>query len=197
MLEKIIEGCDKLFRKFGIKSLSMDDIARELGISKKTLYIYFTDKNDLVYKTFTKLLTNKELQCKCIKEETLNAIEEILMISRNISQEMKGINPAVFYDLRKYHPESWQLFEKHSQTFVFTQIKDNLEKGQAEGFYRVDLNSGIIAQLYISLIHTITNPELFSNLDYDFSAVYQQLIKYHLHGISTKLGQDYYENKNS
>jgi AcrR family transcriptional regulator len=197
MLEKIIEGCDKLFRRYGIKSLSMDDIARELGMSKKTLYLYFSDKNDLVHQTFGQILNSNELQCRLIKQAETNAIEELILISRNISQQMKGINPAVFYDLRKYHPESWQLFENHSHTFIFNQIKENLAKGVREGFYRSDVDENIISQLYISLIQTITNPQLFSNIDYDFGAVYQQLIKYHIHGISTKSGLEFYENKKS
>lgn len=195
MLEKIIEGCDKLFRKFGIKSLSMDDIARELGMSKKTIYQFVTDKNDLVIKTFTHILTYNESRCSCIKNETHNPIDEILLISRDVSQQMKGTNPSVFYDLRKYHPEAWQLFENHSNKFIYSQLKDNLTKGIEQGYYRTDMNEDIIAQLYISLIQTISNPELFSNIDYDFSSVYNQMIKYHFNGICSEKGRQYFNSK--
>ncbi len=195
MLEKILEGCDKLFRKFGIKSLSMDDIARELGMSKKTIYQFVTDKNDLVKKTFHFILNYTENQCSTIKNETNNPIDEILLISRNMSQQMKGINPAVFYDLRKYHPEAWLLFENHSQTFIYSQVKDNLIKGIEHGFYRKNIKEDILARLYISLVQTISNPELFSNIDYDFSSVYHEMIKYHLNGICTEKGREYFNTK--
>lgn len=195
MLEKILEGCDKLFRKFGIKSLSMDDIARELGMSKKTIYQYVTDKNDLVKKTFHYILNYTESQCSCIKEETNNPIDEILLISRNMSQHMKGINPAVFYDLRKYHPEAWLLFENHSHTFIFNQVKENLQNGIEQGYYRDNIKADILARLYISLVQTISNPELFSNIDYDFGAVYHEMIRYHFNGICTEKGRNYFNTK--
>lgn len=195
MLEKILEGCDKLFRKFGIKSLSMDDIARELGMSKKTIYQYVTDKNDLVKKTFNHILNHNENQCKCIKDETDNPIDEIILISRNMSQQMKGINPAVFYDLRKYHPEAWLLFENHSQTFIYSQIKENLINGIKQGYYRDNIKADILARLYISLVQTISNPELFSNIDYDFSSVYHEMIRYHFNGICTDKGREYFKTK--
>ncbi|MFM9943634.1 MAG: TetR/AcrR family transcriptional regulator [Bacteroidia bacterium] len=195
MLEKIIEGCDKLFRKFGIKSLSMDDIARELGISKKTIYQYFTDKNDLVNKTFIHILNYNESRCSCIKQENKNPVDEILMITRDVSQQMKGINPSVFYDLRKYHPESWQLFETHSNEFIYTQLKENLIRGKEQGLYRDDLHEKIVARLYISLIQTICNPELFSNIDYDFGSVYNEMIHYHFNGICTLKGRNYFNSK--
>lgn len=195
MLEKILEGCDKLFRKFGIKSLSMDDIARELGMSKKTIYQYVSDKNDLVKKTFNHILNHNENQCTCIKDETDNPIDEIILISRNMSQQMKGINPAVFYDLRKYHPEAWLLFENHSQTFIYSQIKENLINGIKQGYYRDNIKADILARLYISLVQTISNPELFSNIDYDFSSVYHEMIRYHFNGICTDKGREYFKTK--
>jgi len=195
MLEKILEGCDKLFRKFGIKSLSMDDIARELGMSKKTIYQYVSDKNDLVQKTFNHILNHNENQCTCIKDETDNPIDEIILISRNMSQQMKGINPAVFYDLRKYHPEAWLLFENHSQTFIYSQIKENLINGIKQGYYRDNIKADILARLYISLVQTISNPELFSNIDYDFSSVYHEMIRYHFNGICTDKGREYFKTK--
>ena len=195
MLEKILEGCDKLFKKFGIKSLSMDDIARELGMSKKTIYQYVTDKNDLVKKTFHYILNYTESQCSCIKEETNNPIDEILLISRNMSQHMKGINPAVFYDLRKYHPEAWLLFENHSHTFIYNQVKENLQNGIEQGYYRDNIKLDILARLYISLVQTISNPELFSNIDYDFSSVYHEMIRYHFNGICTEKGRNYFNAK--
>lgn len=195
MLEKIIEGCEKLFRKFGIKSLSMDDIARELGMSKKTIYQYVNDKNDLVIKTFSSILSINESRCNCIINEATNPVEEILLITRDVSQQMKGTNPSVFFDLRKYHPEAWQLFEEHFHNYIYSKIKSNLVNGKENGYYRRDLDEDIVARLYISLIETISNPELFSNIDYDFSRVYNQMINFHLNGICSSKGREYFNTE--
>lgn len=188
MLEKILEGCENLFRKFGIKSLSMDDIARELGMSKKTIYQYVSDKNDLVKKTFSHILTCNRTKCLGIRNETMNPVEEIIKITKEMSNQMKGTNPSIFYDLRKYHPEAWQLFRNFNHDFVYTQIKSNLELGQSQGYYRAEINCDIIAKLYISLIHTITNPDFYNEGDYEFNTTYQEMIQYHFHGICTLKG---------
>lgn len=188
MLEKILEGCENLFRKFGIKSLSMDDIARELGMSKKTIYQYVSDKNDLVKKTFNHILVCNKSKCLGIRNETMNPVEEIMKITREMSNQMKGTNPSIFYDLRKYHPEAWQLFRNFNHDFVYTQIKSNLELGQSQGYYRPEINSEIIAKLYISLIQTITNPDFYNDGEYEFNSAYQEMIYYHFHGICTTKG---------
>lgn len=188
MLEKIIEGCEKLFRRYGIKSLSMDDIARELGMSKKTIYQYVTDKNDLVIKTFGSILDCNKQKCYLFENEAKNPVEEIRMITREISQHMKGINSSVFYDLQKYHPDAWQLFNNFTNSFVYERIKTNLESGIAQGFYRSDINTDIVSKIYISMMGLITDQERFSNHDYDFSTIYGEIVKYHFHAICTDKG---------
>jgi|JI10StandDraft_1071094.scaffolds.fasta_scaffold588193_2 AcrR family transcriptional regulator len=193
MLDKILEGCERLFRKFGIKSLGMDDIARELGMSKKTIYQYVTDKNDLVIKTFSRILSCNKSRCLNIGEESSNPIEEILLITREMSQQMKGTNPSIFFDLRKYHPEAWQLFSSFNNEFVLVQIGQNLAKGKKQELYRSDINEEVISRIYISMLQIITNPDLFSNMDYEFTTVYNEMIRYHFYGICTPKGITFFE----
>lgn len=188
MLEKIIEGCEKLFRKYGIKSLSMDDIARELGMSKKTIYQYVTDKNDLVLKTFSTILDCNKHKCSIFINEAKNPIEEIMFMTREISQHLKGINSSVFYDLKKYHPEAWQMFNNFTNSFVYDRIRENMIKGMEQGYYRSDLNPDIVSKIYISMVELVTDHEKFSNLDYDFGQVYSEIVRYHFHAICTSKG---------
>jgi len=195
MLDKILEGCERLFRKFGIKSLGMDDIARELGMSKKTIYQHVTDKNDLVIKTFSRILDCNKSRCLTIGQESNNPIEEILLITREMSQQMKGTNPSIFFDLRKYHPEAWQLFSSFNNEFVLIQIHQNLINGKKQGLYRTDINEDVIARIYISMVQIITNPDLFSNMDYEFTKVYSEMIRYHFYGICTAEGTAFFEEK--
>ncbi|MCC6722492.1 MAG: TetR/AcrR family transcriptional regulator [Bacteroidia bacterium] len=194
MLDKIIEGCEKLFRRYGIKSLSMDDIARELGMSKKTIYQYVADKNDLVLKTFSHTLDCNKHKCTILEIESKNPIEEIILITREVSQHLQGINSSVFYDLKKYHPESWDMFNNFSNGFIYEKIKSNLIKGIERGYYRKDLNPDIISKVYISMVGVVTDYEKFSSLDYDFSHVYNEIVRYHFHGICTPKGLKFLNN---
>ncbi|MCB9252879.1 MAG: TetR/AcrR family transcriptional regulator [Flavobacteriales bacterium] len=195
MLNRIVEGCETLFRKYGIKSLSMDDIARELGMSKRTIYQFVNDKNDLVLKTFSHILSNHKSRCNEIHKEIKNPVLEILEFTKEMSSQMKETHPAIFFDLRKYHPDAWQMFNGFSQEFIFQHIKDNLKKGIETGHYRNDLDVNIIPQLYICLIQNITNPECFSNIEYNFNTIYSEMIRYHFYGICTAKGLKFIDTK--
>ncbi|NUM31140.1 MAG: TetR/AcrR family transcriptional regulator [Bacteroidetes bacterium] len=188
MLEKIIEGCEKLFRRYGIKSLSMDDIARELGMSKKTIYQYVTDKNDLVKKTFSSVLSCNEEKCNLLDKVAKNPVEEMLILTREVSQQMKGINSSVFYDMQKYHPEAWQMFNDFINSFVYNRVKINLQNGIEQGFYRTDINTEILSRIYITMMNLITDHERFGEQEYDFSTIYNEIIKYHFNAICTDKG---------
>ena len=107
-MDDIIVKVSELYMKYGIKSVSMDDVARELGISKKTLYQHFTDKDELVQKVVDYHMDMQEQEMKKIACAGHNAIEELLMVSKNITQLLKQTNPSVTYDLQKYYPETWR-----------------------------------------------------------------------------------------
>lgn len=195
MLEKIIEGCEKLFRRYGIKSLSMDDIARELGMSKKTIYQYVTDKNDLVIKTFSTVLTCNKEKCSTLDKDAKNPVEEMKILTREVSQQMKGINTSVFYDMQKYHPEAWQMFNNFSNSFVYDRVKTNLEKGMEQGYYRNDINTELVSKIYISMMGLITDHERFGDHSYDFGTIYNEIVKYHFNAICTEKGFKIFNEK--
>lgn len=194
MLERILTGCDLLFRKFGIKSLSMDDIARELGMSKKTIYQYVSDKNDLVKKTFHHFLHCKQSRCLAIKSEQPNPVAAFVKITEEMSNQLKDINPSIFYDLKKYYPEAWELIKNFSSEFVYSQIKQNIEQGQQQGFYRKNIQPDTISRLYISMVHAITSHEFYNQTDLEFKTVYPQMIQYHFYGICTEKGLKQVQN---
>ena len=113
-------------------------------------------------------------------------------MTRELSNQMKGINPSIFFDLRKYHPEAWQIFDTFSKEFIFSQLSTNIQEGKKQGLYREEINNEVISQLYICMIQTITNPECFPNSDYDFNRIYKEMIEYHIHGICTNKGIKYF-----
>jgi AcrR family transcriptional regulator len=184
---KILSGALKLYAHYGIKSLTMDDVARELGISKKTLYQYVADKEDLVNQAFSMHLENAETKCRDIFKEVSNPIEEMLVICGWQCENVGKINPAAFFDLKKYHPDSYNEFRQFKQRVILPTIIANLKRGIADEIYRSDLDLEAVTQIYLHLIDFTANPEItgFPNI----AKVIDQIIQYHLNAITTIKGR--------
>jgi len=185
---KILRGAEALFLRYGFKSITMDDISRELGISKKTLYQYFSDKNDLVNQVVEHHLNDERDLCCKIEEDEKDPIAYLLAISNNFSSEDKHINTAVLYDLKKYFKEAWDKVDSFSSEFIYDQVLKNLIDGKEKGLYRKEMNERIIALHYVHMIQFMVNPENYQKEERDFKVVHKELMRYHLHGILTDKG---------
>lgn len=193
--QQLLEQVDKLFMRFGVKSLTMDDIARELGISKKTLYLYCSDKEDLLIKSFAHHFKCEEEFQNTILSKKLNAIDEIFEVSKHVSEMLKTIHPSIHYDLRKYYPEAWKIFSEYRKNFMLKCVSDNMEKGKREGLYRANLNIPIVARIHISRIDIVFDGELFPANEFNFREVFFELIRYHIRGIASPKGIEYFMEK--
>ncbi|NND78103.1 MAG: TetR/AcrR family transcriptional regulator [Flavobacteriales bacterium] len=192
---EIISHALNVFMKYGIKAVTMDDMSRHLGISKKTLYNFVKDKNDLVTKTL-KLQCNSENKEVCsILERKLNAIEEMFEIGKYISSMLKEVHPSIHYDLEKYHPDAFEGSIREHKENVFGCISKNLEKGIEEGYYRKDLNIKVIAHLYIRKIDLVFDAKIFPPNEITFDQVYGVMFGYHIRGIASKKGIEYLEKR--
>lgn len=185
---KIMRSAEALFLRYGFKSITMDDISRELGISKKTLYQYFSDKNDLVNQVVENHLNDERELCCKLEEEEKDPIAYLLAISNNFSSEDKHINTAILYDLKKYFKEAWDKVEGYSKDFIYAQVLRNLIEGKSKGLYRKEMNERIIALHYVHMIQFMVNPENYQKEERDFKVVHAELMQYHLHGILTDKG---------
>ena len=198
MIEKeleIVTQSLEVFLKYGIKAVTMDDMSRHLGISKKTLYKFVKDKNDLVGKAL-KLQCESENMVLCsIQNKDLNSIEEMFEIGLFITGLLKQVHPSIHYDLEKYHSDAFTHMIGLHQDNVYKCILQNLKKGIKEGFYRKDLNEKVIAQLYIQRIDLLFNAEVFPPEEISFEEVYAVMFRYHIRGISNKKGLEYLEKK--
>lgn len=184
-----------VFLRLGIKSVTMDDLARELGMSKKTIYRFFKDKNELVVAIIREKV-NKDCEvASCVQGGQVNAIEEMFQISEFITEELKNVTPTVFFDLKKYHPEAWEILEKHKWEFVRSLIKSNIERGIAEGLYRKNCDAEILSIMYVVGTDFISNTHLFPWPTYKFQDVYMQMIQQHLFGLSNTKGREYLKQK--
>jgi TetR/AcrR family transcriptional regulator, cholesterol catabolism regulator len=194
-LEKIVEAAGKVFMRLGIKSVNMDDMARHLGISKKTLYLYVKDKEDLVKRTVSSFCDNEDKQIKAICTKGLNAIDESLEIMKWVSMMLHQMHPSVAYDMEKYHPEIYHDMWDNRQKFILNCILDNLKKGQKEGLYRKDFNADVVSKLYIGRMNVMFDQRLFPQQEYSLSDLYLELFTYHIRGIASPKGLEMLEAK--
>jgi hypothetical protein len=186
-LANILSVTEDLFNKFGIKSVSMEDVCAELAMSKKTLYQHFPSKEALI----KKVLENKIQQIECSMQqcstEESSAVEDMFAIFEAVISNFKDHNPILIFDLRKYYPGVYKYFEEFRQKQIGGEFRDNLLKGIAQGVYRTDLNIELIGRLYFTMVEMITGPELVS-VEPDFRKRYTAVLAYHLYGICTSKG---------
>jgi len=194
-MEDIIIKVSDLYLKYGIKSVTMDDVARELGISKKTLYLHFKDKDELVKKVVDYHMDGQLAQMREVAFQKTNAIEELLMLSKFLSEFLKQVNPSVTYDLQKYYPEIWKNIVTNRRDHIYRQIKDNMKKGIKEGLYRNDQNIDIIAFFYLFRLEMSKMLDLIAETKYPFEEIFNTLFSYHIRGIANEKGIAYLECK--
>jgi TetR/AcrR family transcriptional regulator, cholesterol catabolism regulator len=187
-LKNIMLKVRDLYMKYGIKSITMDDVARELGISKKTLYQFVTDKDDLVGKFIdNEILVRKEEICKCFGIG-LNAIEELFEISIFMNRLIREQNPATEHDLRKYYPQHYQKTIKARKEGIYSYILLNLKKGVKEGLYRKDMNMDVISRVYLWRSEDTNLKDLFTPEEFTSIKLFVELLNYHIRGIATEKG---------
>jgi TetR/AcrR family transcriptional regulator, cholesterol catabolism regulator len=191
----ILEHVRKIFMRYGIRSVTMDDISRELKISKKTLYKFVTDKQDLVVKVMNSECLSDQCMFTEIVGQSKNAIDELLNVTAHIGQKIQQFHPSIHYDLEKYYPEAWELFNKHKGTFVYECVVNNLRRGMKEGLYRDTLQPEIISKIYVTRIDMIFDPEIFPQPDFQFGEVYKEMMRYHIRGIASEKGIKYLLDK--
>ncbi len=193
--KEILNQAAKLFTKYGVKSMTMDDIARQLGISKKTLYQYVDNKRDLVKKSIEVHIDQEECVMKDQLSSDGNAIDELMAMTRLVGSQMKEMHPSVIFDLKKYHPDAYKCLTDHRDQFIYANIKTNLENGVKSEIYRDNLKPEIVARLYLSMMNIILDPQQNSLSEFSNSDVYTEMIRYHIRGIASAKGKEYLKQK--
>lgn len=188
-LAKILEAAELLFRKYGIRSVTMSDIASHLGMSKKTLYQYIDNKNELVEKILKKYIENEKLMCNQAADTADDALQEMFSISIQVQRNIENMNPSLLFDLRKYHFEVWQLFEQHRKEFILSIMKNNLKRGIDEDIYRKDMDTEIISRIHIGTINIFSDDELLPPDQFPRPLLHKEFVLYHLYGIVSEKGR--------
>lgn len=176
------------FYKYGMKRVTMDELASKAGVSKKTLYENFKDKNSLISAILDEDIALHKKVIKDINLHSDNAVDEIVKTMQYMADFFAVINPEMFYDLRKYHYDNWKTFEKFKEVFVYGCIERNLTRGIDEQLYRKMINTKLYARLRVAQMDMIFGGEVFSGPQFNFVEVHVEIIKHFLYGIATLKG---------
>lgn len=186
--ERIKEKAGDLFMKYGIKSVTMDEIANQLGISKKTIYQSYGDKHELVDDVITAMLAFNQNCCNEEREEADNAIHEVFLAVQMVQEMFSNLNPSILYDLERSHPKTFQKFQQHKHKFLFQIISDNIERGKKEELYRPEVNTEVATKLRLETMMLPFNQDIFPKSRYNASSLVMQLAEYFLFGLATAKG---------
>jgi TetR/AcrR family transcriptional regulator, cholesterol catabolism regulator len=183
--QRILHKAEEMFMQYGIRSVSMDDIANQLGMSKKTLYQYFADKDELVTGVVDGHIT--EMQ------------HEIFITMERILEEFSNMNPMLLYDLEKFHFKAYQRFREHKDKFILKLIRDNIEWGIKDELYRTNINVDVMSKYRNESMMIPFNVSLFSPGKYNLAATSELILENFTYGLATikghKLIQKYNEQR--
>lgn len=187
--QQVLEKSGELFMRYGIRSVSMDDIARTLGISKKTLYQLVDNKADLIRRIYTEQMQCEESEMVAIRQRATDAIDEILQVGLYVIRELRLISPTTVYDMKKYYADIYREVEQTHASFLYEFIHTNLEHGMKQGLYRSNLNPDIVTKLFVGKSTLVGDDAHFPSDTYSLEELFKQHLKYHIYGVASPQGQ--------
>ena len=191
-IKEINHQIQLLFQEFGIKSLTMDDISKKLGCSKKTLYVFYKNRKDLVKKVITQEMKAHEEEILAVIEKDNNPIDEIFLLNKIALKKIKAIHPSTQYELKKYYPTAWKVFDKKHKQLISRVTLSNLKKGIKMGLYRKEINPNIMSTIFAEKIDIVFNGVVFNSPMNSFSAVFEELMNHYVHGVINSKGRVYF-----
>ena len=191
-IDKLVSNSLKLFMKYGIKSVSMDDVAHKLSVSKKTVYNLVKDKNTLVTKCIDLIAVQTDMSDFC-SDGDMNMVEKHIFIYKHISKLLTDINPSFEYDLKKYYPIQFNDFVKNRRKNIYDKMRADLKQGIEEGYFREDIDINKLTILNIIRIEGLKETDIFEEYDITMLNLLDELFNYHLHGIATPQGLEEYK----
>jgi len=191
--EKIISESIHLFMTYGLRSVTMDDIAKHLSMSKKTIYQHFNDKEDIVIQATNEVFkAENKLMCE-IEDGAENAVEQLYKLTIKLRETIKNTSTTALYDMKKYYPRAWEKYKDYKHNVIYNSVIDNLKRGIREGLFRENINPEILAQLRIGEIELSFNKEFFPEDEFSLVEIHDQLFEHFTYGILSKEGVKLFE----
>ncbi|MFV0290505.1 MAG: TetR/AcrR family transcriptional regulator [Mangrovibacterium sp.] len=191
-LDELVKKALELFGQYGVKSVSMDDIARELAMSKKTLYNLVKDKNSLVLKVLDGMRSNFEESLKTLHNTDHNAIEQFFILGRNMNDVFGELKPAFIRDLHKYHPKISKAAIEEKNEILEAAFNANIKHGKKDGFYHEDMDDVVVAKILMILNQNMLAPtsDAFTESEIIEKEIHKEVFKYHFRAVCTSKGID-------
>ncbi len=187
--ERIKQAAHDLVMRFGLRGVSMDDIAGKVGMSKKTLYQYYKDKDELVTVVVEGVISENKCLCEGHGQAAENAVHEIFLALEMMVEMFQTMNPAIIYEMQKYFPAAYEKFHQHKTKFLLSYILQNLERGIKEELYREDINTQILAKFRVESMFIPFNPDFQRSLkNFHLLELEEQIILNFLFGLVTLKG---------
>lgn len=197
--ERILIKAEELFMQYGIRSVSMDDIANNLGMSKKTLYQFYVDKDELVDAVVDGHISMIQTDCISCRKDAIDAIHEIFITMERIMSEFSNMNPMLLHDLEKFHFKSFRRFKEHKDKFLAQIIRQNIEWGIKEELYRPEINIDVMCKFRLESMMIPFNVSVFPPGKYNLAGLSEKIIEHFVYGLATikghKLIQKYNEQR--
>lgn len=190
--KNILESAKGLFMQYGLKSITMDDIASKAGVSKKTIYLFFTDKSSIVKSAVESHFAEYQLMIKESIAKSTNALEAIFSMSHCMKSQMENSNPTVLYDLKRYFPKAFKEFLRYKDGFMRGEFVDILQSGVDSGYFRKEIDIEVLVISRIEQVQAGFKNEVFPRTKYDFRHVQSQLFDHFVHGLLTDKGRIIY-----
>lgn len=185
---RIVKKADELFRRFGIRAVTLDDIANNLSISKKTIYQYFTDKDALVDEIMMAEFAQTNHECDLCKAKAKNAVEEIFLLMQHLDEDFRNLNPLILHDLKKFHHNTFIKFNQYMHENMIAMIADNLIRGREEGNYRTDFDVETMARFRMASVWLTFDQEIFPASKFNLVKISHQIMELFLYGIVSPKG---------
>lgn len=185
---RIQKAAHDLVMQYGIRSVSMDDIAAHLGMSKKTIYQYFRDKDELVEAVVDDVINSNQCACKADIDRSENAVHEIFLVMDMMAEMLKTMNPSILHDMQKYHPAAFAKFKKHKNEFLYNVCTQNLQRGVKEELYRPEIAMDILCRYRVETMFIPFNPEFLQNLKHSLAKIEEEILMHFLFGLVSQKG---------
>ena len=184
---RIISGAESLFLAYGVKSITMDEVAKNLGVSKKTIYQHVSDKDELVTLAVKSSMENQESQVDLIHATAKDPIDEVLKLSEYMRGLFLTMNPFLLMEIQRYYPKAYESYLIFKESCIINSLAENLKWGISMGYYRPHINIGILSRMRMEQVEWGFNPRIFKENKY-FSDIQIQLLEHFLYGICTLKG---------
>ena len=194
-MDELISRISDLFIKYGIKNIVMDDIARELGISKKTLYYFFENKADILIKVVQHVLISEFTELDKLISQNINAVDQLQVIATYTINTLLKVNPILPYQLQKYYPLVSLKLISQRREFIQTRIIQNFSLGIEQGFYRENFDAEIVAIYYSNFLNNKCIKLFVEECNVDYDSLIRTILIISLRGIATSKGMEYIEEK--